>query len=79
MRSELHGPEKLLLASKKPRIQELIKLAETMTEEEIKNLPEKPDTIRGLLNIRREREQGAALLRAEAIADAMIAASQKTN
>ena len=77
MRSQF-GPEKLLLASKKPYIQELVKRAQSMTEEEIKNLPEKPDTIKGLLNIRREKEQGAALARAEAIADAMIAATQKT-
>ena len=76
MRSQF-GPEKLLLASKKPYIQALIKRAASMTEEEIKNLPEKPDTIKGLLNIRREQQQGAALARAEAIADAMIAATQK--
>lgn len=76
MRSQF-GPERFLLASKKPHIQELVKRSETMTEEEIQNLSEKPDIIRGLLNIHRAKEQADAAHRAVAIADAMIAASNK--
>jgi|APFre7841882654_1041346.scaffolds.fasta_scaffold1185422_1 hypothetical protein len=78
MRSQ-YGPETLLLSSKKPHIQDLLKRAENMTVEEIQNLSEKPDIIKGLLNIRRMREQDAAALRAEAIADAMMNASLKNN
>ena len=72
MRSSF-GPEKLLLASKKPRIKELLAKAETMTEDEIKKLSEKPDIIKGLLNIHKNRNQEDALIRATAIADAMMA------
>ena len=47
----MYGPDTLLLASKKPRIQELVAKSKTMTEAEIKSLSEKPDVIRGLLLI----------------------------
>lgn len=50
MRS-MYGPDTLLLASKKPRIQELVRLSRTLNEEQIRSLPEKPDVIRGLLLI----------------------------
>ena len=52
MRSAIYGPDVILLASKKPRIKELVKNCLGMTEEEIKNLPERPDVIRGLLLIK---------------------------
>jgi hypothetical protein len=74
MRSS-YGPEKLLLASKKPHIIELVARAKTMTADEIKALPEKPDIIKGLLNINKNVDNAAAQQRAEAIADAMMAAS----
>lgn len=71
MRSQF-GPERLLRASKKPHLQELVRKAPAMTEDEIRALPEKPDTIRGLLNIKREGDQAAAFERATRIADAMM-------
>jgi REP element-mobilizing transposase RayT len=76
MRSEF-GPERFLLASKKPHIKNLISSLSTMTEDEIKSLKEKPDVIKGLLNIKKSQDQSAALSRAEKIADAMIAAQLK--
>ena len=48
MRSTLHGPEAFLLKSKKPHIQALVAAAATMTDDEIRALPEKPDVIKGL-------------------------------
>lgn len=76
MRSQF-GPERLLLASKKPHIQELVSRVKTMSEDEIKSLQEKPDTIKGLLNIKKMHSQADSLKRAKAIADLMIAASKK--
>lgn len=72
-----YGPEKLLLASKKPKIVDLVKRAALMTKEEISTLNEKPDIIKGLLNIKSSIEQEEALKRAEAIADAMIEATSR--
>lgn len=51
MRS-MYGPGTLLLASKKPRIKELIAKIQFMSLDEIKLLNEKPDIIRGLLHIK---------------------------
>lgn len=67
-----YGPEKFLLASKKSKIIDLVKRATLMTNEEISNLNEKPDVIKGLLNIKAGAENKEAMARAEAIADAMI-------
>jgi hypothetical protein len=74
MRSSLHGPEAYLLKSKKPHIQELVERAKTMTEEEIRALPEKPDVIKGLLNIHKQADQNRAASVAEKLADMMQAA-----
>jgi REP element-mobilizing transposase RayT len=78
MRSQ-YGPEKILLASKKPHIQKLIKQVCDLTEEQIKQLSEKPDVIKGLLNIKKTQTNAEALIRAEKIADIMIAAQTKRN
>lgn len=72
MRSTLHGPEAFLLKSKKPHIQLLISKVDSLTEEQIKKLDQKPDIIKALLNIKRNREQQAAAARAELLADLMI-------
>lgn len=77
MRSALHGPEVYLLKSKKPHIQELVVRVETMTEEEIRSLPEKPDVIKGLLNLRKQADQDRAAIMAEKLADMMQAAYNK--
>jgi len=69
MRSSLYGPDQLLLASKKPRIIELVKNSRTMTVDEIKALPEKADTISGLLLIKEFGDGKASI--AEKIADLM--------
>lgn len=79
MRSTLHGPEAYLLKSKKPHIQDLINRTKTMTEEEIQALPEKPDVIKGLLNIRKQVDQSRAAIMAEKLADMMQAAYNKSN
>lgn len=78
MRSE-YGPEKFLLASKKPHILNLVKRVDHLSEEQIKSLPEKPDIIKGLLNIKKTQNDTEALKRAEAIADMMMAANVKRN
>jgi hypothetical protein len=70
----MHGPEAYLLKSKKPHIQDLVKRAETMSEDDIKGLSEKPDVIKGLLNIKKKSSNTDALKRAEMIADMMMAA-----
>lgn len=67
----MYGPETLLLASKKPRIKELIERSRSMTEDEIKALPEKPDVIRGLLLINQLDIRQEKSLLANRIADAM--------
>lgn len=77
MRSNLHGPEVYLLKSKKPHIKELIERAKTMTKEEIENLPEKPDVIKGLLNLNKQADQLRAASMAEKLADMMQAAYNK--
>lgn len=74
MRS-MYGPERLLLASKKPYIQDLIEKSKKMTEEEILGLKEKPDVIKGLIMIKRKMNDEHAQVRAERIADAMMAVS----
>jgi hypothetical protein len=73
MRSTLHGPEAFLLKSKKPHIQALVAAAATMTDDEIRALPEKPDVIKGLLDIRKLGDQARAATAAEQLADLMIA------
>lgn len=50
-----------------------------MTEEEIQALPEKPDVIKGLLNIRKQVDQSRAAIMAEKLADMMQAAYNKSN
>jgi hypothetical protein len=72
MRSHLHGPEVVLLASKKKDIIELIEKSYTMTIDEIKNLNQKPDIIKGLIALKKKKEDNEALERANMIADAMI-------
>ena len=72
MRSTIHGPEAFLLKSKKPHIQALVANVESMTNEQIERLNEKPDIIKGLLNIKRIKEQESAAKRAEILADLMI-------
>jgi hypothetical protein len=67
----MYGPETLLLASKKPRIKELVERSRTMTADEIKMLPEKPDIIRGLLLINQFSDQQQKATLAEKIAGAM--------
>lgn len=78
MRSTLHGPEAYLLKSKKPHIQELVKRVNTMTTEEIQALPEKPDIIKGLLNLHKQADQNRAVSVAERLADMMEAAYNKS-
>jgi len=68
------GPETLLKASKKPHVQDLVARCIDMTDDQIDSLEEKPDVKRGLRNIRREHQQGAAAVRAEAIAQIMMIA-----
>jgi len=77
MRSEIHGPERWLLASKKPHIIELLKRAEQMTTDEITALDEKPDVIKGLLNIKKGQQQKDSAQRAEQIADLMMVHQHK--
>lgn len=78
MRSALHGPEAYLIKSKKPHIQELVERVKTMTEEEIRALPEKPDVIKGLLNLHKQADQNRAASVAERLADMMQAAYNKS-
>lgn len=73
MRSTLHGPGEFLLKSKKPRIQALVAGCREMSIQDIEKLDEKPDIIRGLLEIRNRAEQMEAASRAELLADLMIA------
>jgi hypothetical protein len=70
MRSR-YGPETILLASKKPRIKELIEKSKNLTEDEIKSLNEKPDVIRGLLLIKEFGDDGIKLTIPEKIANRM--------
>jgi hypothetical protein len=73
MRSELYGPEAWLLKSKKQHVQDLVQRCKSMTEEEIDELPEKPDVKKGLRNIRKSHLHGESASRAELLADMMIA------
>lgn len=77
MRS-IYGPGRLLLASKKPKIQNLIKQIDSMSLDDIRALPEKPDTIRGLLEIKELGKNKKT--NAELIADKMqsLHVSQQT-
>jgi hypothetical protein len=77
MRSTLHGPEAFLLKSKKPHILNLIARCKTLSDDEIRALPEKPDVIKGLLNIRKLADQDRAASVAELLADMMQAAHTK--
>ena len=77
MRSTLHGPEAFLLKSKKPHILNLIERCKSLTDDEIRALPEKPDVIKGLLNIRKLADQARAASVAEMLADMMQAAHTK--
>ena len=73
MRSTLHGPGEFLLKSKKPRIQALVAKCCEMSIEDIEKLDEKPDIIRGLLEIRKRKDQAESAIRAEILADLMTA------
>lgn len=64
-----YGPGRLLLASKKPKIQKLIKDLETMSIDQIKQLNEKPDIIKGLIEIKTFGSKKATI--SELIADKM--------
>jgi hypothetical protein len=77
VRSTIHGPGVYLLKSKKPYIIDLIARAEAMTDDEIRALPEKPDVIKGLLDIRKMADQRRAASVAERLADMMISAYNK--
>ncbi len=78
MRSTLHGPSEFLLKSKKPRIQALIARCYDMSEQDIEKLDEKPDIIRGLLELRDRKNKAESSSRAERLADMMIAKHHPT-
>lgn len=78
MRS-MYGPETLLLASKKPRIKELVAKVYDMSEDEIKSLSEKPDVIKGLLQLKKNETQKEKATLAERLADMMMAAHPMKN
>jgi hypothetical protein len=67
----MYDPGQLLLVSKKPRIQELVARSKSLSEEQIKALPEKPDVIRGLLLINQFGHDQKKSLLSHKIADAM--------
>lgn len=69
MRSSYYGPDQLLLASKKPHIQQLVKQCVHMTDEEIVDLPEREDVRRGLLIIKHLGSSKLPIV--DKIADAM--------
>jgi hypothetical protein len=71
MRSSLHGPDQFLRKSKKPHIQELVKRVPDMTEDEIRALPERTDTIKGLLILKRHGSESDRSSKAEKLADLM--------
>ena len=71
MRSQW-GPERLLLASKKPRIQQLVAQCESWTLQDVEALNEKPDIKKGLRVLVQQRLQGEAAARAEKLADLMM-------
>jgi hypothetical protein len=78
MRSSF-GPERFLLASKKPYIKQLLANVNNLSEDDIKKLNEKPDIIKGLLAIKKTHGQAEAAIRAEIIANQMIEKSLKTS
>ena len=71
MRSTLYGPEEFILKSKKPRILALVAGLDNMTVEAIEKLDEKSDIRRGLLMIKRKREESNISDLAERLADQM--------
>lgn len=71
MRSTLHGPGEFLLKSKKPRMQALIAQCYDMSVQDIEKLDEKPDIIRGLLELRKRKTQAESAKLAELLADMM--------
>lgn len=71
MRSTLHGPGEFLLKSKKPRIQALVARCNEMSVQDIEKLDEKPDIIRGLLEIKKRKSQAESAKLAELLADMM--------
>lgn len=73
MRSTLHGPGEFLLKSKKPRIQALVARCNEMSVQDIEKLDEKPDIIRGLLEIKKRKSQAESAKLAELLADMMTA------
>ena len=70
MRSQW-GPERLLLASKKPHIQQLV-ACESWTLEDVDALSVKPDIKKGLRALVQTRLHGDAWQRAERLADLMM-------
>ena len=60
-----------MLASKKPRIIELVAKVATMNEDEIRALPEKPDVLKGLLNLHQRAANEQRVLEAERLASMM--------
>jgi hypothetical protein len=71
MRSQW-GPERLLLASKKPHIQQLVAQCNTWTLQDVDALEVKPDIKKGLRAIVQSRLHGEAWKRAEKLADLMM-------
>jgi hypothetical protein len=71
MRSTLHGPGEFLLKSKKPHIQALVARCQEMSAEDIEKLDEKPDIIRGLLELKKRKSQAESAKLAELLADMM--------
>lgn len=71
MRSQW-GPERLLLASKKPRIQQLVAQCDSWTLQDVEALNEKPDIKKGLRALVQQRLHGEAAARAEKLADLMM-------
>lgn len=71
MRSNMYGPETYLLKSKKPREQALVAACYNMTDDEIRALTEKPNVIKGLLNIKKLKMNEESASRAEVLADMM--------
>ncbi len=76
MRSQW-GPERLLLASKKPYIQQLVAQCDTWTLQDVDALSVKPDIKKGLRAIVQNRLHGEAWQRAEKLADLMMQKAEK--
>lgn len=74
MRSTLHGPEVYLQKSRKPHIQALLARLPEMSLDDIEKLDEKSDIKKGLLIIKKSQGNTDAALRAEQLANIMIAA-----